>query len=78
MKQLSNCFSNVITPSIKDECNCEGDKYHLCSNFPSSVSKKLDKWWLEVIPSLDCLHLSMLIKSAMSIFTGPIMKQSFR
>ena len=78
MKQLSNCFSTVITPSMKDEYDREIDKYHLCSNFPSSVSKRLDEWWSEVLPSLDCPHLSMLIKSAMSIFTGSMIQQSFR
>ena len=62
---------------MKDKYDREGDKYHLCSNFPSSVSKRLDEWWSEVLPSLDCPHLSMLIKSAMPIFTGPMIEQSF-
>ena len=44
MKQLSNCFPTVITPSKKDEYDHEVDKCHLFSNFPSSVSKRLDKW----------------------------------
>ena len=78
MKQLANCFPTVITLSMKDEYDREIDKYHLCSNFPSSVSKRLDEWWSEVLPSLDCLHLFMLIKSAMSIFTGPMIEHSFR
>ena len=78
MKQLSNCFPTVITRSRKDECDREVDKYHLCSNFPSSASKRLDEWWSEVLPSLDCPHFPMLIKSAMSIFTGPMIEQSFR
>ena len=78
MKQLSNCFATVIMPSMKDEYDREVDKYHLCSNFPSSVSKRLDEWLSEVLPSLDCLHLSMLTKSAMSIFTGPMIEQLFR
>ena len=78
MKQLSNCFPNVITPSMRDGYDREVDKYHLCSNFHSSVSKRLDEWWSEVLLLLDCLHLSMLIKSAMSIFTGPMFEQSFR
>ena len=73
MKQLSNCFPTVIMPSKKDEYDHEVDKYHLCSNFPSSVSKRLGQWWLEVLPSLDYPHLSMLIKSAISIFTGRIL-----
>ena len=78
MKQLSNCFPTVNTPSMKDEYDREVDKYHPCSNFPSSFSKRLDEWWSEVLRSLDCPHLSMLNKSAMSIFTGPIIEQSFR
>ena len=78
MKQLSNCFPTVITPSMKGEYKREVDKYHLCSNFPSSFSKRLNEWWSETLPLLDCRHLSMLIKSAMSIFTGPMIEQSFR
>ena len=78
VKQLSNCFPTVLTSSMKDEHDREVDKYHLYSNFPSSVSKRLDEWWSEVLPSLDCPHLSMLIKSAMFIFTGPMIEQSYR
>ena len=78
MKQLSNCFPTVIMPLVKDEYGREVDKYRLCSNSPSSISKRLDKWWSEVLPSLDCSHLSMLIKSTMSIFTGPMIEQPFR
>ena len=78
MKQLSNCFPTVITPSMKDEYDREVDKYHLCSNFLSSVSKRFDEWWSEVLPSSHCPHLSMLIKSAMLIFTGAMIQQSFR
>ena len=40
LKQLANCFPTVITLSMKDEYDREIDKYHLCSNFPSSVSKR--------------------------------------
>ena len=64
-------------PTMKGQYDREVDKYHLCSNFPSSVSKRLDKWSPEVLPSLVCPHLFMIIKSAMSIFTGPMMEQSF-
>ena len=77
MTWLSNCSPTVIMPTMKDEYDCEVDKYHLCSNFPSSVSKRLDEWWPEVLPSLVCLHFFMIIKSAISIFTGPMMEQSF-
>ena len=78
MKQLSNCFPTVITPSMKDEYDREVDKYHLCSNFPSSISKRLDERWSEVLPSIDYSHLSMLIKSARPIFTGPIANAIFK
>ena len=78
MKQLSNYFATVFTSLIKDEFDREVDKYHLCSSFPFFISKRLDEWWSEVLPSLDFPHLSMLIKSAMSIFTGPMIEQSFR
>ena len=65
-------------PSMKDKYDREVHQYPLYSNCPSSVSKRLDEWWSEVLPSLDCPHLSMFIKSAMSIFTGPMIEQSFR
>ena len=46
---LSNCYF-----AFDERYDREVEKYHLCSNFPSSISKRLDEWWSEVLPSLDC------------------------
>lgn len=83
MKRLSTYFPNVVSPSDKDSYDLEVDGFHLQQGLPVAVNsdgsmKRLDQWWSEVFATIESPHMFGIIKAALSIFTGPMIEQSFR
>ena len=82
MKKLCSHFPTVILQDEVDKYELEVDRFHLdtqqtCINEDGST-KRLDEWWSLVFDSNKYPTLSKLIKAALSIFTGPMIEQSFR
>lgn len=82
MKKLANFFPSVISEVDRDAYDSEVDKYHLLTDVPTldgadGKPKQLDVWWFEVFEANELPLLTKLIKAAMSIFSGPMIEQSF-
>ena len=82
MKRLKTYLPSVIPKAEHNAFDLEVNKYHLDKNIPKAVnedgsSKRLDTWWAEVFDVGGYPHLSKVIKACLSIFTGPMIEQSF-
>ena len=82
MKRLKTYLPSVIPEAEHDTFDLEVNKYHLDKNIPKAVnedgsSKRLDTWWAEVFDIDGYPHLSKVIKACLSIFTEPMIEQSF-
>ena len=82
MKRLKTYLPSVIPEAEHNAFDLEVNKYHLGKNIPKAVnedgsSKRLDTWWAEVFDIDGYPHLSKVIKACLSIFTGPMIEQSF-
>jgi len=82
-RRLASYFPTAIKSEEADDFEREVDKFHLEINIPevsnNGTSKQLDEWWGEVFllyPQYQILY--KLIKACLSIFTGPMIEQSFR
>ena len=84
MKTLKGYFSNIIKDyEISDAFDIEVNNYHLINNLPpisqsDDAEKSLGMWWAEVFANHQYPNLFNIIKACLSIFTGPIIEQSFR
>ena len=84
MKKLKTYFVTVITDdATADAFDLEVDKFHLETNLPAALCtddspKRLDEWWAEVFSNRKYPILFKMIKACLSIFTGPMIEQSFR
>ena len=82
MQRLKTYLPSIIPEAEHDSFDLEVNKYHLDKNIPKAVnedgsSKQLDTWWAEVFDIDGYPHLSKVIKACLSIFTGPMIEQSF-
>ena len=84
MKKLKGFFPNIAKDGeISDTFDREVNNYHLTNNLqPVSQSddaeKSLGMWWAEIFANHQYPNLFNLIKACLSMFNGPIIKQSFR
>ena len=84
MKKLKGYFLNIIKDDeFFDAFNIEVNNYHLINNLPpvsqsDDVEKSLGMCWAETLVNHQYPNLFNLIKAFLSIFTGPIIEQSFR
>ena len=82
MQRLKTYLPSIIPEAEHDTFDLEVNKYYLDKNIPKAVnedgsSKQLDTWWAEVFDIDGYPHLSKVIKACLSIFTGPMIEQSF-
>ena len=82
MKRLKLRFPTVISESEHDQFDLEVNDYHLSTNLPTinktdGCAKCLDEWWSEVFEMKRFPVLEKVIKACLSIFTGPMIEQSF-
>ena len=84
IKKLRTYFPTVIIDdAAADAFDIEVDKFHLETNLPvceclDGSPKRLDEWWAEVFSMGKYPTLFKLVKACLSIFTGPMIEQSFR
>ncbi|RUS83267.1 hypothetical protein EGW08_008990, partial [Elysia chlorotica] len=82
-KGLQDLFD--LFPTIVDTSTTSKDQFSLAAsvlqndtNFTSTITdKKLDKWWATVLANPNYKVLSPVVKSFLSIFTGPRVESSF-
>ena len=83
MKKLVTFFPTVICESEHNAYDTDVDRFHLATDLPSvyqndgSSPIRRDEWWANVFANERFPTLARLIKAALSIFTCPVIEQSF-
>ena len=84
IKKLATYLPTIILEEERDVLDHQIDQFHLENGAPAiektdGTLKQLDEWWGEVFDHLPQYQtLYKLIKACLSIFTGPMIEQSFR
>nr|XP_047128889.1 uncharacterized protein LOC124809169 [Hydra vulgaris] len=77
-QKLKEFFPNIIKIDEADLFDREVVAFHLAKDLPAVKGKRLDQWWSEVFVLNRYNLLTKIIKACLSIFTGPMIEQSFR
>nr|XP_047140460.1 uncharacterized protein LOC124815724 [Hydra vulgaris] len=76
-QKLKEFFPNIIKIDEADLFDREVVAFHLAKDLPAVKGKRLDQWWSEVFVLNRYNLLTKVIKACLSIFTGPMIEQSF-